>query len=76
MKGNVLDWVVGEIVKRLARRWGGQAAAALVALSMDAQYESTAAAIIAWAIVSVAELAASAGNRKAIMKATAKAMGR
>ena len=64
-----MKWMVNEIVGPVARRVGGQAAAALVALGMAGQPEAAVAAAVAWGVVSVAELLASSrGRNKLIAK--------
>ncbi|MGR3624502.1 hypothetical protein [Pseudophaeobacter sp.] len=70
-----MKWVVSEILGPLARRVGGQAAAAAVALGMAQQHEAALAAIVAWAIVSVGEVAVSSRSRKALVKSAKDAWG-
>jgi len=61
-----MKWLTNEILGPLARRVGGQAAAALVGVGMVQQHESAVAAVVAWALVSAVEMIASSRNRKAI----------
>ena len=58
-----MKWVLNEFLGPVARRLGGQGAAALVAVGMAQQHESAVAAVIAWAVVSAAELIASKRSR-------------
>lgn len=62
-----MQWLLQEILGPLARRAGGQGAAALVALGMAQQHESAVAAVIAWGVVTVAEVFVSASSRKALV---------
>lgn len=71
-----MKWLVSEIVGPVARRVGGQASAALVAVGMAQQHEVAVGAAIAWAIVTGAELIASNKNRKAVFNAAKSAWGR
>lgn len=71
-----MKWLVTEIVGPVARRLGGQGAAALVGVGMAQQHESAAAAIIAWAIVSAAEIFASHRNRAGLINQAKAAWGR
>jgi hypothetical protein len=57
-----MTWLVSEILGPLARRIGGQSAAALVAIGMAQQHESAVAAAIAWAIVSAGRWSAGCCN--------------
>lgn len=71
-----MQWMVSEIVAPFARRVGGQSAAALVALGMAGQHEAAVAAAIAWAVVSVAELAVSSRGRSTLKAKAREAWGR
>lgn len=71
-----MQWLVKEVIGPLARRVGGQAAAALVALGMAQQHESAVAALVAYAIVSVGELTVSARSRKVLRDTVVKSWGR
>lgn len=59
----LLQNVVSEVVAPAARRVGGQVAAVAVGLGLSGQHESALAAIVAWAIVSAAELVVSSKAR-------------
>lgn len=59
-----MKWLVQELVAPAARRLGGQVAAAAVALGLSAQHESALAAIVAWVVISGAELASSSAARR------------
>jgi hypothetical protein len=76
LKGEIMKWLVTEIVGPVARRVGGQVAAALVGLGMAQQHESAAAAIVAWAIISAGELLASHRNRNALIDKAKNGWGR
>lgn len=62
-----MRWFVNEMLGPVARRAGGQFAAALVAVGMAVEHEAAIAAVVAWAIVSAAEVLASSRNRKSII---------
>lgn len=62
-----MKWLVKEYLTPLARRAGGQAAAALVAVGMAQEYESTLAAVVAWGIVSAVEVIISKRSRDALI---------
>ncbi|AZV78274.1 hypothetical protein EBB79_10555 [Parasedimentitalea marina] len=70
-----MKWLTNEILGPLARRVGGQAGAALVALGVAQQHESAVAAVVAWAIVSVGELAVSSRGRKNLADTAKQAWG-
>jgi len=57
------QWLLTELLAPAARRAGGQAAAALVAVGMAQQHESAVAAVIAWAVVSLGEIVVSSRAR-------------
>lgn len=59
-------WLLSEIIAPLGRRVGGQCAAALVALGMAQQHEDAVAAVVAWAVISVAEVAVSSRGRRVL----------
>ncbi len=69
-------WIVSELLGPVARRVGGQAAAALVALGMAQVHEGTVAAVVAWMFISVGEVIVSGRNRKAIFDKARDAWGR
>ncbi|MEM9422710.1 MAG: hypothetical protein AAF986_09430 [Pseudomonadota bacterium] len=62
-----MQWMLSELLLPYARRFGGQAAAALVGYGMAAEHQAPVAAAIAWAIASVVELIVSSKNRKALV---------
>lgn len=65
-----MQWLVNEILGPVARRVGGQTAAALVALGMAAQHQQAVAAAVAWGIITLGEVVVSArGRGKLIEKA-------
>ena len=59
-----MKWLTNELLAPVARRVGGQVAAALVGVGMAQQHESAVAAGVAWGVVTVAELVASHVSRK------------
>lgn len=58
-----MQWLVNELLAPVARRLGGQGAAALVALGMAEAHESAVAAAIAWIVVTAGEVAVSKRSR-------------
>lgn len=60
----------------VARRLGGQAAAALVALGMAQAHENAVAAVVAWAVVTVAEAVFSTRSRAKLVDAARNNWGR
>lgn len=62
-----MKWLVSEILAPGARRLGGQAAAALVAVGMAQQHEAAISAVVAWGVVSVGELIISSRGRKKLI---------
>jgi hypothetical protein len=62
-----MQWAVKELVSPLARRLGGQAAAALVALGMAQAHESAVAAAIAWVLANAVEVFVSKRSRDALV---------
>lgn len=71
-----MTWIVSEILGPAARRVGGQAAAALVALGMAHEHESAVAAVVAWLIVSAGELLVSSRGRKSLAEKAKLGWGR
>lgn len=71
-----MQWMVKEVLGPVAGRVGGQVAAALVALGMAHQHENAVGAVVAWAIVSAAEVALSARNRKRLIEQAKNSWGR
>ncbi|MEM9578761.1 MAG: hypothetical protein AAF999_17330 [Pseudomonadota bacterium] len=71
-----MKWVLHEILAPVARRAGGQTAAALVALGLAQEHESAVAAAIAWAIITAGEVSASARSRNALYLKARQALGR
>ncbi|WP_005615563.1 hypothetical protein [Tritonibacter mobilis] len=63
-----MQWVVNEFVGPLARRAGGQLAAALVGLGMAQQHELAVGAAVAWAIVTFAEVVVSKRSRESLVR--------
>jgi anti-sigma factor RsiW len=75
-EGKIMKWLVNEVLGPIARRVGGQAAAALVALGMAQVHENAVAAAIAWALLSAAEVGVSVASRKKLVKTVTKNWGR
>lgn len=71
-----MKWMPNEIVGHVARRVGGQAAAALVALGVAQEHENAVAALVAWVVISAVELAASSRNRRTFAEKAKTAWGR
>jgi len=70
-----MKWMVSEILGPVAGRIGGQVAAALVALGMAQVHENAVAAVVAWAVISVAEVAVSGLSRKRLIDKAKAAWG-
>lgn len=60
-------WLLNELLAPVARRVGGQGAAAAVGLGLAQQHEAAVAAAIAWAVLTVGELVASSRGRKKLV---------
>lgn len=71
-----MEWLVSELLGPVARRVGGQAAAALVAVGLAQTHEVAVSAAVAWAIVTAGELAVSAKSRRALVNKAKQAWGR
>lgn len=71
-----MKWFVEAIVAPYACRLGGQTAAVAVGVGLHAQYENAAGAIVAWLVITAAELIASDQARKSVAAKARDAWGR
>lgn len=71
-----MEWFVNAIVAPYARRIGGQAAAVAVGVGLHAQYEQAAGAILAWLVITAAEMVASDRARKSVIAKAKTSWGR
>ena len=64
----IMKWLIRESLGPIARRVGGQGAAAMVALGMAQQHEAAVAAAIAWGLLTVAEVVVSVKTRNTLVE--------